>query len=144
MKSTTHTRKPNLNILALDRRDLPSVSLGSTGILTIDCGNLNDSVSVSTVGTSVKARVITTAPGASIGTVFEKLFWGPGVTKLSFNGRAGNDKFINLTGLPSQAGPGTTPSPPGPARTPCSAAPGTTGSTAAVETTCCTAARTTT
>jgi hypothetical protein len=100
MKSTTHTRKPNLNILALDRRDLPSVSLGSTGILTIDCGNLNDSVSVSTVGTSVKARVITTAPGASIGTVFEKLFPAASVQKVRFYGNGGNDKFTNLTTLP--------------------------------------------
>jgi hypothetical protein len=103
MKSTTHTRKPSLQILALDRRDLPAGLTLSAGTLAFDGGSLNDTVTISNDGANIKARVFTIAPGASLGTVYEKTYWGPGVTKLSFNGRAGNDKFINLTGLPSQA-----------------------------------------
>ena len=104
MKSTTHTRKPNLNVLSLDRRDLPSgVTLSATGILNIDCGNLNDTVTVSNVGTSVKVRVLTTAPGASMGTAFEKLFPAASVQKVWFDGNGGNDKFTNLTGISCRA-----------------------------------------
>ena len=103
MKS--HTRKPSLNVLALDRRDLPAgISFtASTGTLLIEGTDYRDAASLQMVDGRVQARLTSFPPGASAVTTKYTVPAGVNIQRVVFDGRGGNDRFSNSTWIASAA-----------------------------------------
>ena len=105
MKRTT-TRKPSLNVLALDRRDLPAgISFtASTGTVMIDGSPYRDVASVQVVDGRVQARLTSFSPSSPAGvTTKYTVPAGVNVQRVVFFGGAGNDRFVNSTWVASSA-----------------------------------------
>ncbi len=126
-KPASPARRARLGIEALDARILPAivgpvasplppVSLSVFGVLSIQGSDANDKAAVTTENGQVKVTlghydVFTIGASQSgvptVSSIYvqdQEAFFSPAqVTRISFNGKAGDDRFTNLTALPATA-----------------------------------------
>lgn len=105
--SARRASTPQLSVNALDRRDLPSVTL-SGGILTIIGTNGRDLANVSqTVPGQIRVQLIKDVTSSGFSDVESLYTSASSVTRVVFQGLGGNDYLNNATSIQTYAYGGT-------------------------------------